>query len=57
MSAEQHRLIGRVANLEGDKRMVMLIEPGNLLQGSEMQAMREIDAPAAAPEPVYARAA
>lgn len=39
LSADQHRLIGRVANLDGGKRLVMLIEPGHLLQGQEMGAL------------------
>jgi purine-binding chemotaxis protein CheW len=42
LSSEQRQLIGRVANLEGDKRMVMLIEPEHLLQGSEMQAIEQL---------------
>jgi len=39
MSDEQSRLIGRVAKLDGDKRLVMMLDPGHLLQGREMQAM------------------
>jgi purine-binding chemotaxis protein CheW len=39
LSAEQSRLISRVANLQGDKRLVMLIDPRHLLQGSELQAV------------------
>ena len=39
LSPEQGRLIGRVANLEGGKRLVMLIDPEHLLQGPEVQAM------------------
>ncbi|MCW7541093.1 chemotaxis protein CheW [Aquabacterium sp. A7-Y] len=35
LSDEQSRLIGRVANLDGGKRLVMLIEPEHLLQGGE----------------------
>ncbi|MEY8876570.1 MAG: chemotaxis protein CheW [Leptothrix sp. (in: b-proteobacteria)] len=61
MSTEQSQLIGRVANLEGDKRMVMLIEPAHLLQGNEMQAMaQQLAAPSADPidaDRAYARAA
>jgi purine-binding chemotaxis protein CheW len=56
MSDEQSQLISRVANLEGDKRMVMLIEPRHLLQGSEMQAMEQLDA-AAPSDRVLAKAA
>jgi purine-binding chemotaxis protein CheW len=39
LSQEQGRLIGRVANLDGGKRLVMLIEPEHLLQGPEMSAV------------------
>ena len=39
LSEEQSRLISRVANLQGDKRLVMLIDPRHLLQGSELQAV------------------
>jgi len=39
MSAEQGRLIGSVAKLDGDKRMVLLLDPAQLLQGPEVQAM------------------
>jgi purine-binding chemotaxis protein CheW len=42
MSEEQSRLISRVANLEGDKRLVMLIDPTHLLQGPEIQAVGQI---------------
>jgi purine-binding chemotaxis protein CheW len=37
MSDEQSRLITRVANLDGDKRIVMLIDPSQLLGAREMQ--------------------
>jgi purine-binding chemotaxis protein CheW len=47
MSEEQSRLIGRVANLQGGKRLVMLIDPQHLLHGQEMQAMQSLDAGAA----------
>ena len=56
MSSEQSQLISRVANLEGDKRMVMLIDPAHLLQGAEAQAMAALGTPAAS-EPAYAQAA
>jgi purine-binding chemotaxis protein CheW len=36
MSDEQSRLISQVAKLDGDKRLVMLIDPQHLLQGREM---------------------
>ncbi|RZS57151.1 chemotaxis protein CheW [Sphaerotilus mobilis] len=49
LSTEQSQLIGRVANLEGSKRLVMLIEPAHLLHGNEMQAMaQQLAAPSAA---------
>ena len=44
LSDEQSRLISRVANLEGDKRLVMLIDPNHLLQGREMLAMQGMQA-------------
>ena len=44
MSREQSRLISRVANLQGSKRLVMLIDPQHLLQGSEMQAVQGLQA-------------
>jgi purine-binding chemotaxis protein CheW len=44
MSQEQSQLISRVANLEGDKRLVMLIEPEHLLQGREIQAIEQLGA-------------
>jgi purine-binding chemotaxis protein CheW len=44
MSDEQSQLISRVANLEGDKRMVMLIDPRHLLQGREVLDMQGLDA-------------
>ena len=48
LSEEQGRLISRVANLEGDKRLVMLIDPAHLLQGPELQAVGRIDTSAPA---------
>ena len=56
MSSEQSLLISRVANLEGDKRMVMLIDPAHLLEGGETQALSAMDTPAAT-APAYAKAA
>jgi purine-binding chemotaxis protein CheW len=40
---EQGRLITQVAKLDGDKRLVMLIDPSRLLAGREAQAMSGID--------------
>lgn len=37
MSDEQMRLIRQVAKLDGDQRLVMLIDPTQLLQGSELR--------------------
>jgi purine-binding chemotaxis protein CheW len=48
LSEEQSRLISRVANLQGSKRLVMLIDPQHLLHGSEMQAVRAMDGARAA---------
>lgn len=42
LSAEQTRLIQQVAKLDGDKRLVMLIDPRHLLEGQEMTAMRQL---------------
>jgi purine-binding chemotaxis protein CheW len=53
MSEEQGRLIGRVAKVDGDKRLVMLIEPAHLLQGREVQALQ--NTAVAAPPPPQAR--
>ena len=37
LSVDQSRLITHVAKLEGDKRMVMLLDPAYLLEGAEME--------------------
>ncbi len=54
LSEEQSRLISRVANLQGDKRLVMLIDPRHLLQGSELKAVHgtAVEPAAAAADPV-----
>ena len=60
LSDEQSHLISRIANLQGDKRLVMLIDPAHLLQGREIQAVGQITAtapPAANEQRVVARAA
>jgi purine-binding chemotaxis protein CheW len=44
ISEEQNRLISRVANLEGDRRLVMLIDPAHLLQAPEIQAVARMAA-------------
>jgi purine-binding chemotaxis protein CheW len=51
LSLEQSQLISRVANLQAGKRLVMLIDPQHLLQGSERQAVQGMGASAAAPVP------
>ena len=48
LSAEQARLITEVAKLDGDRRLVMLIDPNHVLAASETQALQS-SAPAEAP--------
>lgn len=43
LSSEQSQLISRVANLQGDKRLVMLIDPRHLLDGGDLQAMHGME--------------
>jgi purine-binding chemotaxis protein CheW len=62
MSSEQSQLISRVANLEGAKRIVMLIDPAQLLEGGELRAMERLSTAPTAPTaaatlPPLARAA
>jgi purine-binding chemotaxis protein CheW len=45
MSPEQSLLISRVAKLDGDKRMVLLIDPSHLLQGGEVRAIGQFGEP------------
>ena len=40
LSDEQKRLIRRVANLEGQKRMILLLEVTHLLNGQELTALK-----------------
>jgi len=54
MSDEQGRLIGSVAKLDGDKRMVLLLDPTQLLQGPEVQAMVLFGGEPPAPSPPVA---
>jgi len=42
LSAEQNRLISRLAKLDGDRRLVMLIEPAQLLQAHEHACVAEM---------------
>lgn len=44
LSPEQSQLIRRVAKLNGDRRLVMLIDPRYLLQGSDMHAVEQMAA-------------
>jgi purine-binding chemotaxis protein CheW len=59
LSDEQGRLITQVAKLEGDKRLVMLIDPSQLLAARETREMMsaDIEADDARPEAPMARAA
>ncbi|MBH1988183.1 MAG: chemotaxis protein CheW [Burkholderiales bacterium] len=59
LSDEQSRLISQVAKLDGDQRLVMLLDPNHLLQGREMQAMSRAltDSPTDEPADALARAA
>jgi len=45
MSLEQSLLISRVAKINGDKRMVLLIDPAHLLQGREVQDIELLGEP------------
>jgi purine-binding chemotaxis protein CheW len=49
LSDEQGRLITQVAKLDGDKRLVMLIDPSQLLGAREARAMAGIDGVRAEP--------
>jgi len=44
LSAEQAKLIRRVANLQQSKRLVMMIEPDQLLEADEIDALHEMAA-------------
>lgn len=58
MSDEQVRLIRQVARLDGDRRLVMLIDPTQLLQGSELRDIgRAMAKQADAPRGAVAKAA
>jgi purine-binding chemotaxis protein CheW len=43
VSAEQMRLIGRVANLEAQNRMILLVDPAQLLDQIEADVLAEFD--------------
>lgn len=59
LSAEQGRLIGQVAKLDGDRRLVMLIEPLQLLGSGDLEALggAAVDVAPALAEVPLARAA
>lgn len=42
LSQEQQRLIRRVANLESQERMILLLDPGNLLDAGEVAALEAL---------------
>lgn len=54
LSDEQGRLIAEIAKLEGDRRLVMLIEPARLLGAQELSSMRGLGHEAAEPQPAPA---
>ena len=43
LSDEQIRLIGRVARLDGDRRLVLLIDPTQLLAAREVHAIESLE--------------
>lgn len=53
LSDEQMSLIGRVAKLDGERRLVMLIDPNQLLAAREIQAMNTLTEPAAETAPSH----
>jgi len=60
LSSEQGRLISQVAKLDGDKRLVMLIDPSQMLGAQEtsaMQQMSDVAARTSMAEVAFARAA
>jgi len=42
LSGEQERIIGRVANLQAQKRLIMLIEPMSLLSRTQLGELQEV---------------
>jgi purine-binding chemotaxis protein CheW len=42
LSAEQARLIRRVANLEAQKRMILLLDPATLLEAAEIRTLEAL---------------
>jgi purine-binding chemotaxis protein CheW len=51
LSAEQMRLIGRVANLDAQSRMILLIDPGQLLDRVEADMLKKFDRSSSQPAP------
>lgn len=47
LSAEQMRLIGRVANLDAQGRMILIVDPSQLLDQMEADVLRQFDRSAA----------
>ncbi|MDO8844852.1 chemotaxis protein CheW [Methylicorpusculum sp.] len=43
LSGEQAKLIGRVANLEKQKRIIQLIEPSQLIESLELKSLAELE--------------
>lgn len=42
LSGEQQKILGRVANLEKQRRMIMLVDPAALLSGTEMADLAKV---------------
>ena len=43
LSAEQMRLIGRVANLEGEQRMILIVDPAQLLDQAQADVLEQFE--------------
>ena len=43
VSSEQMRLIGRVANLDAQDRMILLVDPAQLLDQIEAEVLCQVD--------------
>lgn len=42
LSGEQQRILGRVANIEKQKRMIMLVDPSALVSGTELDQLDKV---------------
>lgn len=51
LSAEQMRLIGRVANFDAQSRMILLVDPGQLLDQVEANMLKKFDRSSSQPAP------